>query len=73
MGTTYMLNMTPIDVMSSGVKGQKTGFLGFWLITQKLINRIAPNFVGMRSLPLYSTVINFEEIETIGAEVSCMI
>ena len=24
-----MLNMTPIDVMSSGVKGQKTGFFMF--------------------------------------------
>ena len=29
MGTTYVLNMTPIDVMSSGVKGQKTGFFVF--------------------------------------------
>ena len=60
MGTTYMLNMTPIDVMSSGVKGQKTGFLGFWLITQKLIDRIAPNLVGIRSLRLNSSVIDFE-------------
>ena len=60
MGTTYMLNMTPIDVMSSGVKGQKTGFLGFWLITHKLINRIPPNLVGMRTLPLCSSVIDFE-------------
>ena len=37
MGTTYMLNMTPIDMMSSGVKGQKTGFLGEvfldWIVT----------------------------------------
>ena len=55
-----MLNMTPIDVMSSGVKGQKTGFLGFWLITHKLINRIPPNLVGMRTLPLCSSVIDFE-------------
>ena len=70
MGTTYMLNMTPIDVMSSGVKGQKTGFLGFWLITQKLFNRIPPNLVGMRSLPLFSSIINFEYLGPIGAEIS---
>ena len=29
MGNTYMLNMTPIIVMSSDIKGQKTGFFVF--------------------------------------------
>ena len=70
MGTTYILNMTPIDVMSSGVKGQKTGFLGFWLITQKVLNCIPPNFVGMGSLPLFSGIKNFEYLGPIGAEIS---
>ena len=56
MGTTYMLNMTPIDVMSSGVKGQKIGFLGFWLITLKFIDRMPPNLVSMRNVPPYASV-----------------
>ena len=73
MSTTYMLNMAPIDVMSSGVRGQKIGFSGFWLVTLKLVDRMPPNLVGMRNLPLYTSVQNFKGIRPIGAEISCII